>query len=467
MDPHDLADLEGGATAIQAPSASKRGPTGFVLTVVEGPDRGQSFELGPNRPAPLLIGQSPSCDVRLTDRHVSRRHASLEIVGARIVLADLDSTNGTFVDGLSIGRAYLRGEEAIKIGATTFRLARRDVAATAVEGELRPTEPRFGKLVGSSRELGRLFSLFRKLAASDVPVVIEGETGTGKEVLAESIHEASPRSGGPFVVFDCTAVPANLMEAELFGHERGAFTGATATRKGYFEQASGGTLLIDEIGDLDLALQPKLLRVIERRELRRVGGTEAIKVDVRLLAATRRDLDKAVQEGRFRDDLYHRLAVGRVELPPLSKRSGDISELAKHFWAELGGAPPGPPPDVLGQWERASWPGNVRQLRNAVARRIALGELGDDFQRDLEIAPSQRGATLTSGTQAGEADIISEVIAQQLPLPLARLRVIEAFESRYIAAVLAAYDGNVALAAKASGIARRYFQILRSGKRRM
>jgi DNA-binding NtrC family response regulator len=153
--------------------------------------------------------------------------------------------------------------------------------------------------------------------------------------------------------------------------------------------------------------------------------------------------------------------VGRVELPPLSKRSGDVTELAKHFWSELGGAPPGPPPDVLAQWERASWPGNVRQLRNAVARRIALGELGDDFKRDLEVAPSQRGATLS-----GEADIIAEVIAQQLPLPLARLRVIEAFEARYISAVLAAYDGNVALAAKASGIARRYFQILRSGKRR-
>ncbi len=458
-----MADLDGGSTAIQAPSGAKRGPTGFLLTIVEGPERGQSFELSSNRLAPLLIGQSPSCDVRLSDRHASRRHASLEIVGSRIVLRDLESTNGTFVDGLSIAGAYLRGEESIKIGATTFRLSRRDVATLPAP----VVEPRFGKLVGSSRELGRLFSLFQKLSASDVPVVIEGETGTGKEVLAESIHEASPRSGGPFVVFDCTAVPANLMEAELFGHERGAFTGATATRKGYFEQASGGTLLIDEIGDLDLALQPKLLRVIERRELRRVGGTEAIRVDVRLLAATRRDLDRAVQEGRFRDDLYHRLAVGRVELPPLSKRSGDISELAKHFWVELGGTPPGPPAEVLAQWERASWPGNVRQLRNAVARRIALGELGDDFKRDLEIAPSQRGAGLAPAAGFDGADIIAEVIAQQLPLPLARLRVIEAFESRYIAAVLATYGGNVALAAKASGIARRYFQILRSGKRRV
>jgi len=459
VDPHDLADLDGGATAIQAPTPIKRGPTGLVLSIVEGPERGQSFELLPNRAAPLLIGQSPSCDVKLSDKHVSRRHASLEMVKGRVVLTDLESTNGTFVDGISILGAYLRGDESLRVGATGFRLTRRDVAAppSLPHG----VEPRFGKLVGSSRELGRLFSLFRKLAVSDVPVVIEGETGTGKEVLAESLHDAGPRSGGPFVVFDCTAVPASLMEAELFGHERGSFTGATATRKGLFEQASGGTLLIDEIGDLDMSLQPKLLRVIERREVRRVGGTEAIRVDVRLLAATRRDLDKAVQEGRFRDDLYHRLAVGRVELPPLSKRIGDVSELARHFWAELGGAPPGPPAEVIAQWERASWPGNVRQLRNAVARRIALGELGDDFARDLEIAPSQRGGASDDG------DIIASVIAQKLPLPLARVRVIEAFEARYIAAVLAEHNGNVALAANASGIARRYFQILRSGKRRL
>ncbi len=452
MDEHDLADLEGGATAIQAPRPKDARLGSLVLTVVDGPDRGKSFELAASYPLPFLIGQSPSCEVRLSDGHVSRRHAQIEIADQRVILTDLSSTNGTFVDGVSIQGAYLRGSESLRIGATTLRLSRRTSA-----GEVAPALERgFGKVVGASRELARLYPLFRKLAASDVPVIIEGETGTGKEVLAESIHEQSARAAGPFVVFDCTAVPANLMEAELFGHEKGAFTGAQSARKGLFEQAAGGTLLIDEIGDLDLALQPKLLRAIERREVRRVGGSEAIRVDVRLLAATRRDLDRAVQDGSFRDDLYHRLAVGRVELPPLRRRTGDVAELARHFWRELGGDAAGPPQDLLSTWEREPWPGNVRQLRNAVARWIALGELGDAGRTD-DPTPSARAA----GT-----DMIEQIIQQKLPLPLARLRVIEAFESRYIAAVLAEHDGNVAKAAEASGIARRYFQLLRTGKRR-
>ncbi|NUO52207.1 MAG: sigma 54-interacting transcriptional regulator [Polyangiaceae bacterium] len=458
MDDHDLADLEGGATAIVAPRSADARPTGLVLTVADGPDRGASFVLDGSHPSPFLIGQSPSCDVRLSDRHASRRHASIEIRPERAILTDLESTNGTFVDGVSVSGAYLRGDESIRIGSTTLRLSRR-----AVQPAPAPVLERgFGKVVGQSPEIARFYPLFRKLAASDVPVVIEGETGTGKEVLAESIHEASPRAAAPFVVFDCTAVPANLMEAELFGHERGAFTGATSMRRGYFEQASGGTLLIDEIGDLDISLQPKLLRAIERREVRRVGGTEPIRVDVRLLAATRRDLDRAVQEGRFRDDLYHRIAVGRVELPPLRKRRGDVAELAQHFWRELGGAPPGPPADLVATWERAPWPGNVRQLRNAVARWIALGELGDGMPGEDE-----GGAFSSTGPSSRPpGDIIEAVISQKLPLPLARLRVVESFESRYIASVLAEHDGNVAKAAEASGIARRYFQILRTGKRR-
>ncbi|NUP07476.1 MAG: sigma 54-interacting transcriptional regulator [Polyangiaceae bacterium] len=465
MDEHDLADLDAGATAVQVDSRSGARPQGFVLTVAEGPDRGASFELVPHHPSPYLIGQSPSCDVRLADRHASRRHASIEIAPNRIVVTDLDSTNGTFIDGVAIGTAYLRGDETIRIGATTLRLARRsmEVAPPSSHGAL-PGRG-FGRVVGTSRELGRLYPLFQRLAASDVPVVIEGETGTGKEILAESIHEASARSGGPFVVFDCTAIPATLMEAELFGHEKGSFTGATATRKGLFEQAHGGTLLIDEIGDLELALQPKLLRAIERKEVRRVGGTEPIRVDVRLLAATRRDLDKAVQEGRFRDDLYHRLAVGRVELPPLSKRKGDVATLAHHFWKDLGGAPGGPPADMLARWERAQWPGNVRQLRNAVARWIALGELGEGLPGE-ELEAGRVADAPPPSSSGQQVDIIEQVIAQRLPLPLARLRVVQDFEARYIASVLAEHGGNVAKAAQASGIARRYLQILRSGKRR-
>ena len=289
----------------------------------------------------------------------------------------------------------------------------------------------------------RLYGLCERLAASDVPIVIEGETGTGKEVLAEALHEASGRASGPFVVFDCTAVPPNLVESELFGHERGAFTGAVAQRKGVFEQAHGGTLLIDEIGDLDPTLQPKLLRAIERSEVRRVGGDRWVRADVRIIAATRRDLDHAVQEGRFRDDLFFRLAVGRIELPALRDRRGDVSVLAHHFWRDLGGTGE-IPYDVMQRFERHTWPGNVRELRNAVSRHLAVGELGAMATESARI----------------EHDPIDAILAMDLPYPRARQMAQSEFERRYLERVLAAHGGNVARAAAASGIARRYFNII-------
>ena len=235
------------------------------------------------------------------------------------------------------------------------------------------------------------------------------------------------------------------MESELFGHEKGAFTGAVATRKGVFELSDGGTLLIDEIGDLDLALQPKLLRAVERGEIRRVGGDRPIKVDVRLLAATRRDLDQEVAAGRFREDLFHRLAVARIELPPLRKRRGDIALLARHYWSTLGGDGE-PPADLLRKWERESWPGNVRELRNTIARHIALGDL----------APPHEEAPPNAG------DVIDEVIRAGLPFVRAREKVMDDFQRRYLEHVLAEAGGDTAKAAAHSGIARRYFNLLRA-----
>jgi DNA-binding NtrC family response regulator len=309
-----------------------------------------------------------------------------------------------------------------------------------------------------------------------VPVVIEGETGTGKEILAEALHEQGPRAAGPFVVFDCTAVLPGLVEAELFGHERGAFTGAVGQRKGLFEQAHGGTLLVDEIGDLDAALQPKLLRAVERGEVRRVGGDRWMKVDVRILAATRRDLDQAVQEGRFRDDLFHRLAVGRIELPPLRERRGDVAQLATHFWKALGGGERGPDAGLLARWEALPWPGNVRELRNAVARQIALGELavhpGDDEAGDegraAEGAEAGAGPGVArGGTNGGpERDFIAGIVASGVPLIRGREQVVDEYERRYIERVLAEHGGNVVHAARASGIARRHFQRLRARRNR-
>jgi DNA-binding NtrC family response regulator len=282
-------------------------------------------------------------------------------------------------------------------------------------------------------------------AASDVPLIVEGETGTGKELLAESIHEESPRAGGPFVVFDCTAVSPNLVESALFGHERGAFTGATSARRGVFEQAHGGTLLIDEIGDLDLAMQAKLLRAVERREIQRVGGERWIRVDARVIAATRRDLDAEVQAKRFRDDLFFRLAVARVELPALRDREGDVLLLARHFWREFGGE--GTPDEFVKQLEAYAWPGNVRELANRMARRVALGDA------EPTASPSSRLPSM---------DPFEWILSQELPFVPARDRVLEEFERRYVERVLDKYEGNATRAAAASGIARRYFYTIRS-----
>jgi transcriptional regulator with GAF, ATPase, and Fis domain len=266
-----------------------------------------------------------------------------------------------------------------------------------------------------------LYPVCARLARSDVAVVIEGETGTGKEVLAEALHEASLRAAGPFVVFDCTAVPASLLESALFGHERGAFTGALAQHRGAFEEAHGGTLFIDEIGELEPYLQPKLLRAIERGEVQRVGSGRWQRVDVRILAATRRNLDQEVRGGRFRDDLFFRLAVGRIELPPLRQRSGDVALLAAHFWRQMAAG--SPPASFVRRLELHAWPGNVRELRNAVARQVLLGDA-------LETQPAATGGAFA----AARTDAIDQVLALDLPLSRARAEVVEEFERRYVAA---------------------------------
>ncbi len=419
----------------------------FVLTIVEGPDQGQSFTLDGARPSRVLVGQSPACELRLTDPAVSRRHFSLDVSEGELRLIDLGSTNRTFANGIVVSEGFLRGGEIVRVGSTAIRVDRVEQKGAATI----PAATAFGRVIGSSLEMRRLYPLCDKVAKSDIPVVIEGETGTGKEVLAESIHAMSARAAGPFIVFDCTAVPPNLVESELFGHERGAFTGAVQQRRGVFELAQGGTLFIDEIGDLDIVLQPKLLRAVQRSEVRRVGGDRSFPVDVRILAATRRDLDHEVQAGRFRDDLFFRLAVARIELPPLRHRRGDVQVLASHFWSELGGSAGGPPPDLVQRYDAYAWPGNVRELFNAVARRIALGD-ADPAARSVA---DERGA-------ASPTDNLTEVLSENLPLPRARQKVVEELERRYVERVVEAHGGNVSRAAAASGLGHRYFQKLRA-----
>jgi transcriptional regulator with GAF, ATPase, and Fis domain len=439
---------EGVSTLLQSrPPGSPTATATFRLWVERGPDAGKEIRIDGTQPSRVLVGTSPACAFQLTDRQVSRRHAAIDVTPEGLRLADLGSTNGTWANGLFVVEVRLTGAgDVLQMGDDVIRV---ELVAAPAEHTLTPVT-RFGRVIGASPEMRRLYPLCERLAASDVPVVIEGETGTGKELLAESIHEESARANGPFVVFDVTTVAPNLLESTLFGHERGAFTGAVAQRRGVFELAHGGTLLIDEIGELDAALQSKLLRAIERSEVQRLGGEKTMQVDVRVLTATRRDLDKEVQAGRFRDDLFYRLAVARIELPPLRRRRGDIPVLVRYLWERLGGVGREIPPEVMRRFEEYEWPGNVRELRNAIARRLALGDL----------APIETARPAAPEAAAG--DVIAETLSLDLPLPAARQRVVDAFERAYVERVLAKYNGNVAKAAAGSGIARRYFYVIKA-----
>ncbi len=336
-------------------------------------------------------------------------------------------------------------------------------------------EEGLGRVIGASPEIRRIYPLCKRLAESNLPVVISGETGTGKELLAESLHELSPRASRPFVVLDCTAIPKNLVESALFGHEKGAFTGATQARRGVFEEAHGGTLLLDEIGDLEFDLQAKLLRALERNEIKRVGSTRRVHVDVRIMAATRRDLAEMVREGRFRDDLYFRLAVTQVELPPLRQRTGDVRRLASTFWQRL--QPNTPMPDtLLPRLEARSWPGNVRELQNTVARCAALGELawtrGTGAQEHLAHAPAPAparapaAAAPEAGLEANMRDCFEEILGRGLPLPEARKELVRQFERSYVERALSESSGCVSKAAEASGVGPRYFRMIRARSRK-
>ena len=406
------------ATSVQEGGRQAR-RTGIAWTVVvsRGPDAGQRLVLDPDVRPHALVGQGPVCDLLLHDRWVSRRHLAFD-ASDRLRITDLDSTNGTFVNGVAIARAFLRGGEIVRLGETEIVATPGAPPARLAGVTTVSAETGFGPLAGVSPQMRALYPRLAHLAQSDVPVIIEGETGTGKEVVAEALHAASRRAGGPF-------------------------GWPTAAR-------SSSTM----IGDLDLTLQARLLRALDQHEVRRVGGNDWIQVNVRVLAATRRDLDRMVQDGRFRDDLFFRLAVGRIELPALRDRHGDVAFLASHFWSALGGPAPGPPQEVVQRWSEYGWPGNVRELSNAVLRQLELGDGGGPA-----LARAEAADPVTTD------DVIGRVIAEGVPFARARRLVNETFARRYVESVLARHGGNVSKAASASGIARRYFQMLRSGRR--
>ncbi|WP_437596170.1 sigma 54-interacting transcriptional regulator [Sorangium sp. So ce590] len=411
------------------------------VEVVDGPDRGLVADLpGPE----ARVGLGRECDLVLKDPTVSRRHLVVRVEGERIRVIDDCSSNGTSVDGVEVRDAYARPDAAIVVGGTTLRLR---MLSDVIELPLSHRE-RFGGMLGRSVAMRRLFAVLERIVLTDATVLVEGETGTGKELVAEAVHEESPRHGGPFVVFDCSAVSAALIESELFGHVKGAFTSAVSERPGAFEAADGGTLFLDEVGELPLDLQPKLLRALERREVRRVGSNVTRRVDVRIVAATNRNLAREVERGRFREDLYYRLAVLQVAVPPLRERHGDIPLLVRHFeegHKPRSGSRPSLSVDEVAALAARSWPGNVRELRNALARALALGMAGGAGGPPAPAVPSE-------GAQGPPAVDLTE------PLLAGRERVAEAYERAYLDAALRQTGGNVSRAAELARVNRKFIQ---------
>jgi transcriptional regulator with PAS, ATPase and Fis domain len=409
------------------------------VAVTRGPDAGRVIEAAGRT---LRVGTAPGSDLTLGDDTVSRSHCEIELTESGFRVRDAGSTNGVRVQGVRIFDAAFSAPVELTIGETTLAVT----PLSETEAREHTTAPRFGDLRGNSRKMRELFAELERFAPTNLSVLLEGETGVGKDLVAESIHRASDRSDGPYVVFDCSAVAPTLIESELFGHERGAFTGAVADRPGVFEEADGGTLFIDEIGELGKDLQPKLLRALEKREVKRLGARKPTPIDVRTIAATNRNLLAEVECGNFRQDLYYRIATARLLVPPLRERLDDIPMLVEHFLAQEAPAlePAGIPPHVWQMFSAHRWPGNVRELRNAVQRLIVAPELS------LHTASGDRAEVKTSADRTRALE----------PLRIARRNAADGFELDYLRALLARTEGNVTRAAAIAEVSRQMIQKL-------
>ncbi len=407
------------------------------VEVLSGPDSGARMELGPNR---CVVGSGPDCDLRVQDDLVSRRHVEFRAQADGVRVVDLESKNGTVLGAIRVRDVVLQREADISIGNTSLGLR---LIQDAMELPLSP-RTRFGRAVGVSAEMRHVFALLEQAAARDITVLLEGDSGTGKDVLAVSLHEASARRDRPFVVVDCGAIPENLIESELFGHERGAFTGADRAREGAFEQARGGSVFLDEIGELPIELQPKLLRAVENRSFRRLGGGREIDIDVRLIAATNRGLADAVRRGEFRKDLFYRIAVFPVNVPPLADRPEDIVPLARMFYERFTGQTS--LPEELAQLLTSyAWPGNARELRNVIERFATLGRADPKLLF---------GAVPNTGAEREPWNV--ERLAS-LPYHEAKREVVDAFH-RAVLPVAIDGAGSVSAAADRLGIPRSSLQ---------
>jgi transcriptional regulator with GAF, ATPase, and Fis domain len=434
--------------------ATKRKLRRAKLVVIEGPDKGQELLIERER---VTVGRSVICDLTLADKAVSGTHFEVEAREAGFVLRDLDSTNGTFCGDLQIKEVWVKPGTVIRLGQSHLRF---EPEKGTVDIELSQEES-FHGILGRSVRMREIFATLEKIAPTDLTCLVRGETGTGKELVARALHSASRRAAGPLVVQDCSAIPKDLIESTLFGHERGAFTGATDRHRGSFEQADGGTIFLDEIGELDLNLQPKLLRVLENREIKRVGGDRQVPVNVRVVAATNRDLRAMVNEGTFREDLYYRLSVVQVELPPLRERPEDIPLLVEHFLADVstrrypdGEARLSVSSDGMRRLRAYPWPGNIRELKNTVER---AGSLADEPElTPMDLMP---GAQKTPPPMMGTGTA-QQFVDEDVPFKEAKSAVLDEFEAAYIEALLDKHGHNITRSAKAAGLTRYHLREL-------
>ncbi len=434
--------------------AQKRRLKKARLYVADGADKGTDLIIERER---VTVGRSVICDLRLADKAVSSTHFEIVASEKGFLLRDLESTNGTFCADLRVQEVWIKPGMTIRLGQTHLKFE--NIQGT-VDIEISRDES-FFEIVGRSLRMREIFAILEKVAPVDLTVLIRGETGTGKELIARAIHRGSRRTEQPLVVQDCSAIPRDLIESTLFGHERGSFTGATERHRGSFEQADGGTIFLDEIGELDITLQPKLLRVLENREIKRVGGDRQIPVNVRVVAATNRDLRQMVNDGTFREDLYYRLSVVSVELPPLRDRTEDIPILVHRFLVDLAARIfPGEnkrftiTPDAMERLVAYPWPGNIRELKNTIERAASLADELELGAKDL-LPHSQK--TPPVALPGGTAE---RFVEDGIGFKEAKQRVLDAFEAGYLKVLLDKHGGNVTRSANAAGLTRYHLREL-------
>jgi transcriptional regulator with GAF, ATPase, and Fis domain len=444
-------------TTFYTPEHTHRQLRRVMLRVKGGPDAGAQSTVARPR---VTLGRSAVNDLVLTDSSISGTHAEIVLGDTGVQLHDLDSTNGTFVGGIRIRSAWIEPGMVIKLGKTEIELSSADEVQVPISGE-----DHFGALYGKSPAMREVFAILERVAPTEMSVLIGGETGTGKELVARALHDESSRHKGPFVVLDCGSLPRELAEAAILGHKKGSFTGAMNDRPGCFEEADGGTLFLDEIGELPLDLQPKLLRVLDRREVQRIGESQVRKVDVRVVAATHRDLRMMVGQGSFREDLYFRLSVMAVDLPPLRVRGDDVVMLAERFLEDLVRAMNGTlARPTFSEAAREAlmaevFPGNVRQLKNIVQRAAHLCRNGIIEPSDLHLGRREE-RRVAAPTQGRDEPVAIDAALYEQPFKEAKQVMVDGFERAYFARLLAKTDNNLSRAAAEAGITRYYLREL-------